>query len=178
MPVDRLLAVLRERWSPRSFDPSHALGDDEVAVLLEAARWAPSAGNSQPWAFHVALRGRPEWRDLVGHLAASSRAWAPQASAIIVNLTHVHVEDTDWEFSEFSAYDLGQAVAHMTIQAHSMGLSCRQFRAFDKDAVRTLLDVPPHWDVLTMTAVGRAALDAHRGPRASERAPRVTWPRA
>lgn len=177
MSADRLLSVLRERWSPRVFDTAHELTHDEVAVLLEAARWAPSAGNSQPWAFHVALRGSSRSRALAEHLAASSRPWASQASAIVVNLAHVFVENTDWEYSEFSTYDLGQAVAHMTIQAHSMGLSCRQFRAFDKDAVRALLDVPPHWDVLTMTAIGRAAPDAHRGPRASGREPDVTWPR-
>nr|WP_237723918.1 nitroreductase family protein [Dermacoccus nishinomiyaensis] len=95
-----------------------------------------------------------------------------------MNLSHVYVEDTDWEFSEFSIYDLGQAVAHMTIQAHSMGLSCRQFRAFDKDAVGRLLEVPPHWDVVTMTAIGRAPSEAERGPRASQRETAIAWPRS
>ncbi|HAG64023.1 nitroreductase family protein [Kocuria rhizophila] len=173
-----LLPFLRERWSPRAFDPVHSLGGEDVDVLLEAARWAPSAGNSQPWAFHVTLRDTEAWRSLVQHLAGSSNAWASQASALVVNLSHVHVEDTDWEYSEFSIYDLGQAVAHMTIQAHSMGLACRQFRAFDKDAVCNLLQVPLHWDVVTMTAIGRASKEARRGPRASLRAADITWPRA
>lgn len=52
------------------------------------------------------------------------------ATLLVVNLCHVRVEDTDWDYSEFAGYGLGQAVAHMTIQAHSMGLACRQFRAF------------------------------------------------
>lgn len=175
--MSKLLPVLRERWSPRAFDSSHHLTDQDIDVLLEAARWAPSAGNSQPWAFHLVRRETPEWDELLKHLAGSSLPWASQASALVVNLSHVYVEDTDWEYSEFSIYDLGQAVAHMTIQAHSMGLSCRQFRAFDKDAVRGLLHVPAHWDVLTMTAVGRATSNAERGPRASAREDHITWPR-
>lgn len=175
--TDDLLPVLRERWSPRLFDPTHRLNDIQMALLLEAARWAPSAGNSQPWAFHLTRRDTPGFSDLVEHLAGSSRPWASEASALVVNISHMFVEETDWEYSEFAAYDLGQAVAHMTIQAHSMGLACRQFRAFDKDAVTRLLEVPPHWEVLTMTAVGMAHPDAERGPRASTRETAITWPR-
>lgn len=174
---DDLLDVLRSRWSPRLFDPEHALAPAEVEVLVEAARWAPSAGNSQPWAFHTARRGTPEHAVLVPRLAGSSAAWAPAASLLVVNLAHALVEDTDWEYSEFAQYDLGQAVAHMTVQAHSMGLACRQFRAFDRDAIAELLTVPPHWIVMTMTAIGLPAPDAHRGPRASTREPIITWPR-
>lgn len=174
---NELLPVLRERWSPRAFDPTHTLSGEDLGVLLEAARWAPSAGNSQPWAFHLALRGTPECQALVDRLAGSSLPWASQASLLVVNLSHVHVEDTDWEYSEFSLYDLGQAVAHMTIQAHSMGLSCRQFRAFDKGAIRRLLEVPEHWEVVTMTAIGRVSDGEKRGPRASQRELNVAWPR-
>lgn len=146
--------------------------------MLEAARWAPSAGNSQPWAFHLVRRGAEGWTGLVDVLPGSSRPWADQASALVVNIAHVTVEGSDWEYSEFSVYDLGQAVAHMTIQAHAMGLACRQFRAFDKERLTVLLDLPQHWEVLTMTAIGRAAADAQRGPRASTREPAITWPRA
>lgn len=175
--VDRLHPLLARRWSPRVFDPEHELTEAEVALLLEAARWAPSAGNSQPWAFHAARRGTPEHAALVPLLAGSSAPWASTASLLLVNLCHELVEDTDWEYSEFSRYDLGQAVAHLTIQGEAMGLACRQFRAFDRDAITALLDVPEHWSVLTMAAVGRPAPEAERGPRASTRTTQVTWPR-
>src|SRR5262249_26044899 len=78
--------------------------------LLEAARWAPSAGNSQPWAFIVGRRGDSTHRRLITHLAGSSARWAPTASLLIANLAHRCVEDTEWEYSEFSVYDLGHAV--------------------------------------------------------------------
>jgi nitroreductase len=120
-------------------------------------RWAPSAGNSQPWAFIVGRRGDSTHRRLVRHLASSSAAWAPTASLLVANLSHRWVEGTDWEYSEFSLYDLGQAVAHMTVQAQALGLSARQFRAFDRSGLAGEFAVPGHWEVTTMTALGAAA---------------------
>jgi len=149
--------LLAGRWSPTKFDPAHEIGQHEIEVLLQAARWAPSAGNSQPWAFIVARRGTAEHARLVRYLAGSSAAWAPNASLLVANLSHRLVEDTDWEFSEFSVYDLGQAVAHMSIQAQALGMHARQFRAFDRDGIATEFAVPKHWEVTTLAAIGRAA---------------------
>ena len=110
--------------------------------------------------------------------------WAGSASLLVVNLAHVYVEGTDrWAYSEFSRYDLGQAVAHMTIQGLHMGLDAHQFRAFDRDAVATEFFVPPHWEVTSMTAFGVAAhvSDDTSCPGTSrERATRaeITWLRA
>ncbi len=149
--------LLASRWSPTSFDSSYEMTDDEVEVLLEAARWAPSAGNSQPWAFIIGRRGDAIHERLVRHLAGSSATWAPTASLLIANLAHRLVQDTDWEYSEFSLYDLGQAVAHLTLQAQALGLSARQFRAFDREQMAAEFAVPEHWEVSTMAAIGRAA---------------------
>lgn len=151
----RLHPLLRGRWSPLAFDPAHELAAGEVELLLEAARWAPSAGNSQPWAFLTALRGDDTHGRLLGRLARSSARWAPAASLLVVNLSQRWVEGTDWPYSDFAHYDLGQAVAHMTIQAQAMGLAARQFRAFDADGIAAEFDVPQHWEVTTMTAFGR-----------------------
>lgn len=147
--------LLASRWSPTAFDPGHKLSTAEVEVLLEAARWAPSAGNSQPWAFIVGCRGDDVRRRLERHLAASTARWAPTASLLLANLSHRFVEDTDWEYSEFAHYDLGQAIAHLTFQARALGLFVRQFRAFDRDALAADFAVPDHWEVTMMAAVGR-----------------------
>jgi nitroreductase len=166
--------LLAGRWSPARFDASAVVADDEVDSLLEAARWAPSAGNSQPWAFIVGMRGDRSHARLARHLAGSSAAWAPAASLLLANLAHRYVEGTDWEYSEFSLYDLGQAVAHMSLQAEALGLSARQFRAFDRDGVTAEFAVPPHWQVTTMTAIGRAAGKARpeeEGPAPSSAGP-------
>lgn len=154
MPVHPLLAT---RFSPARFDPAHSCSPAEVESVLEAARWAPSAGNSQPWAFATGRRGDTDHARLVRHLAPSSARWAPSAALLVANLCHRYVEDTDWEYSEFAAYDLGQAVAHMVVQAQSLGLAARQFRAFDREAVEREFAVPLHWSVMSMTAFGRPA---------------------
>ena len=80
---------------------------------------------------------------------------------------HRFIEDTDWAYSEFSDYDLGQAVAHMTLQAEAMGLACRQFRAFDLEGLTADLEVAPGWELVSITAVGRSARDSesHRERR-------------
>ncbi|GAA3821459.1 nitroreductase family protein [Nocardioides panacisoli] len=154
---DGLHPLLRSRFSPLAFDPDHRLSERDVDVLLEAARWAPSAGNSQPWGFVVARRGEPRHEALLPRLAPSSRRWAPSASALVVNLAHRRVDDSDLPYSEFADYDLGQAVAHLTLQAHALGLACRQFRAFDLDGVAAEIGLADGWDLVSMTAVGRPA---------------------
>jgi len=106
--------------------------------------------------FHSRRRGAPGHDGLVARLAPSSARWAPSASALVVNLAHRTVEGTNWQYSEFADYDLGQAVAHMTIQAAAMGLSCRQFRAFDLKRLARDLPAPQGWAVISMTAIGRA----------------------
>ena len=185
---ESLHPLLAGRWSPTRFDPAYEIAEDEIEVLLEAARWAPSAGNSQPWAFIVTRRGTAEHARLVRHLAGSSAAWAPSASLLVANLSHRFVEDTDWEFSEFSVYDLGQAVAHLSIQAQALGLYVRQFRAFDRDGIAMDFVVPGHWEVTTLAAIGRAAPgsgrssaldDAGEAPVRTRRAlDEIRWPLA
>lgn len=99
---------------------------------------------------------------------------------LVVNLAHVYVEDTPaWEYSEFARYDLGQAVAHMTIQGLAIGLDAHQFRAFDRDAVALEFEVPEHWEVTSMTAFGLAAPAAGGHPGSGVRRSRddVTWAR-
>lgn len=158
--VHDLVATLSNRWSPLSWDSSHEITRADVERLLEAARWSPSAGNSQPWSFVTAGRGDDLHKMLVPLLAASSRRWAPHAALLVVNICHRYVEGTDWDSSEFAEYDVGQSVAHMTLQAHTMGLSARQFRAFDREAVQSELALPAHWVAMTMTAIGRPAESA------------------
>jgi nitroreductase len=152
----RLHPLLSGRFSPLAFDLGTVMADHEVEVLLEAARWSPSAGNSQPWAFVTALRGSRDHGVVTRRLAASSARWAPSASLLVVNIAHRYVDDTELEFSEFADYDLGQAVAHMTLQAQALGFACRQFRAFDLERLTDDLGVAPGWQIRSMTAVGRA----------------------
>lgn len=155
-----LTSFSRERFSPLAFDVRHVITPAEIDVLLEAARRAPSAGNSQPWAFIIGRRGDAVHERLIRHLARSSSRWAPSASLLVANLTRLYVDDSDLEYSEFSRYDLGQAAAHLTFQAHALGLAVHQFRAFDRDGIAAEFKVPKAWEVTTLAAIGAPASGA------------------
>lgn len=156
-PPGGIHPLLAGRFSPSRFDPSAAVDDHAVSLLLEAARWAPSAGNSQPWGFFLSRPGEPEHERVVRHLAPSSARWATDAGLLVVALTRRHVDETQLLYSEFADYDLGQAVAHMTVQAQVMGLAAHQFRAFDLEGLTKELDPSPGWAIISMIALGRAA---------------------
>ncbi len=126
----------------------------------------PSAGNSQPWAFIVGRRDDVVHQRLVPLLRPSVRRWAPAASAVLMTLHRVASgpEDDAPLYSDYALHDLGQAVAHLTVQASALGLATHQFAALDHDGVTAAFDVPAHWRVTAGIAVGKAT--------ASE-----TWPR-
>ncbi|GAA4706675.1 nitroreductase family protein [Nocardioides conyzicola] len=172
MDEPRILPLLRERRSVREYDETHELGSADLASLLEAARWAPSAGNSQPWAFLVGRRGDAAHEAFVPLLAPSVRRWAPAASALVFTLHQVASgpEEDALVYSDYAAYDLGQAVAQLCVQAGALGLSCHQFAAFDHDGLAGVAGVPAHWSVTTGIAVGRGIV--------SDLAPRTRRPLA
>ncbi|MFE9422675.1 nitroreductase family protein [Kitasatospora sp. NPDC006697] len=151
--------LLAGRFSPYKFDPAGVVDDRALEVLLEAARWAPSAGNSQPWGFVAARPGEAGHERLVRHLAGSSARWAVDAGLLLVALTRREVGGSGLQYSEFADYDLGQAVAHLTLQAQALGLASHQFRAFDLDGLTAELRPAPGWAVVSMIAVGRAGDD-------------------
>jgi len=147
---------LRERWSVSVFDAAHSLSDDETESLLHAAQWAPSAGNSQPWAFIVARRGDAAHQVLVQHLSRGNSGWVPRASAVFLALAQIgpDEEGNGPKWPSYSFYDLGQAAAHLTVQAASLGLSVHQFAGLDAPAIARELGVPDHFQLLTGIAVG------------------------
>lgn len=147
---------LRERWSISVFDAEHRLSHDQIDTLLHAAQWAPSAGNGQPWAFIVAERGNAAHRALVAHLSRGNSGWVPRASVVFLALTQIapDPEGNGPKWATYSYYDLGQAAAHLTVQAVSLGLWVHQFAGFDHEAVAADLGVPPHFQLMTGIAVG------------------------
>jgi nitroreductase len=160
VPEDRpqLTPLLEERWSPRAFDPGHVLAGDELALLFEAARWAPSAGNSQPWSFIYGLRGDETHAKIFSLLADGNQRWAKRASAIIITIRQLAAgPDHDLFGPDHTQFDLGQSVAHLSIQAGAMGLHVHQFSGFDRPGTALAFGVPDHWEVTSGIAIGRIA---------------------
>src|ERR1700712_1731645 len=175
----QLSPLLQERWSPRAFSADHELADGQLELLLEAARWAPSAGNSQPWSFIVGRRGDDTFTRFHGLLSRGNITWGGRASAVIVTVHQIATgTDLEFKFSDYAAYDLGQAAAHLTVQAHELGLHVHQFAGFDHEATQAEFGVPAHWKVTTGIAIGQLAgpesLDEALAAR--ENAPRTRRP--
>ncbi|MEH3055057.1 MAG: nitroreductase family protein [Patulibacter minatonensis] len=150
--------LLQDRWSPRAFDEEHVLDRADLATLLEAARWTPSAGNSQPWAFIVGLRGDATFDAFHATHSRGNRTWTHRASALLLTLRQIESgPDHEIPWNTYSQYDLGQAAAHVSIQAQALGLHAHQFAGFDHDAAKEAFGVPDHWEVTTGIAIGRLA---------------------
>ena len=145
--------LLASRWSPRALDPTHRLDGDRLTALLEAARWAPSASNTQPWRFAVTLRGSAEHAAVLDALAPGNRVWAHAASALLV--VAAETVAPDGAARPWALYDTGQAVAHLSVQAEHEGLAVHQLGGFDRDRVRSVLAASGSVEPLVVLAVGR-----------------------
>lgn len=144
--------LLEERESPRSYDPSHGLDDDTLVALLEAARWAPSSMNRQPWRFVAARRGTSAHDTVMATLMPGNQVWAGQASLLVVAIAE---RERDGRLIGTADYDLGLAVAQMTLQAHAMGLHAHQMGGFDHAGLAEAFDLDPSLSPVVVVAVGR-----------------------
>lgn len=168
-----LLEVLSNRWSPRAFDTSEAIDETKLTSALEAARWSPSASNSQPWRFIVARRGTPAHQTVHAHLTGLNQAWADNAAVLIVALAELETEDG--EARNWATYDLGQAMAHLSVQAHHDGLHVHQMGGFDGPGLREAFEIDSRLAIISVTALGTLGDPATLPDvlQERERAPRV-----
>lgn len=148
-----ILDTLIERWSPRAFDTDHELPEGALRSAFEAARWSPSAGNSQPWRFIIARRGSESFAKVADALVGFNKAWAGDAAALVVNLAVT--TDENGNPVRWAEYDLGQAVAHLSVQAHSEGLYVHQMGGFDSDALRAAFDIPAELSPVSVMTIGK-----------------------
>ncbi|MGY2065417.1 nitroreductase family protein [Blastococcus sp. SYSU DS0619] len=173
VPLHPLLAG---RWSPRGLDAAHELSDGQLTALLEAARWAPSANNSQPWRFAVTRRGTAGFAAVQEALAPGNRLWAHAASALLV--VAAETVGPDGTPRPWGVYDTGQAVAHLSVQAEHEGLVVHQLGGFDRDRIAALLDLPAAVVPLVVVTLGVRDAEAElpEALAARERADRERLP--
>jgi nitroreductase len=144
--------LLATRRSPRGFSVDRPVDAHTVHALLEAARWAPSANNSQPWRFGVARRGEPAFQALTDCLAPGNRVWAQHAAALV--LLAAETSDESGRPRRWAVYDAGQAAAHLTVQAQAEGLSVHQMGGFDAEAAAAVFGLSEPAEPLVMIAIG------------------------
>jgi nitroreductase len=146
--------LLASRWSPLAFDPDRDVSPDTLSRLFEAARWAPSCFNEQPWRFLVCRRSTDEaaWRRALDCLVDGNQAWARHAPVLIAVLCNTSFErggDNRW-----APYDTGAAAISLCLQAQAEGLYTHQMGGFHIDRVLAGFSVPEGVTPMAMMALG------------------------
>ena len=126
--VTGLHPLLADRHSPRAFDATVPVTTDQLGLLFDAARWAPSASNTQPWRFLAGRRGERAFDALLAALTPGNQAWARDAAALV--LVAAETADDEGTPRPWAVYDAGQAAGHLTAQASACGLAVRQMGGF------------------------------------------------
>jgi nitroreductase len=148
--VDR---IFLDRWSPRAMS-AEPIEPRALEVLFEAARWAPSSGNAQPWRILYARRDTPAWPIFLGLLVASNQAWAQHAAALLVFISR-QISERTGRPAVTHAYDTGAAWENLALQGSLRGYVVHGMEGFDYERARIELAIPEEFQVQAMAAVGR-----------------------
>lgn len=142
-----------DRWSPRAMS-GEPIEPRDLAVLFEAARWAPSSGNAQPWRILYARRDTQAWPVFFGLLAPGNQVWAQHAAALAVFISR-HIAERNGKPSVTHAYDTGAAWASLAFQGIMKGYVVHGMEGFDYARARIELAIPSEFTVQAMAAIGR-----------------------
>lgn len=159
--------LILNRWSPRSMT-GEELDNEEIMSLFEAARWAPSSYNNQPWRFIYAKRNTEHWDRLFNLLAEGNRAWAKNSALLVVVISR-----KNFEYNERPAithqFDTGSAWENLALEAFSKGIVAHGMQGFDYDKARIDLEIPIDFEVMAMIAIGKKGSRDNLSPELQEK---------
>jgi nitroreductase len=157
-----LLPEIKQRWSGRSFRDD-MLSEEHLEQLLEAARWAPSCYNEQPWQFLVTRKGTESFLKLHSSLSEGNKAWAGNAPILLVAFARKNFSHNGKE-NKHAWHDVGLAIGQLSIQAAALGINIHQMAGFDPEPVIRDFNVPQDWEAVTINAIGyRGEADSLEG---------------
>jgi nitroreductase len=169
--------LIRDRWSPRAF-ADKAVPPEVLRSLFEAARWAPSSSNEQPWAYIVATRDdRENVEKMLSVLVEFNANWAKNAPVLALAIAELAFAKNNAP-NRNAQYDTGAATALLSVEATARGLAVHQMAGFDPDKARQVFEIPAGWDAIAAIAIGYPG-DPESLPQAlrdRELAPRVRKP--
>lgn len=154
--------LIHNRWSPRSMT-GEEMQDAELMPLFEAARWAPSSYNGQPWRFIYAKRNTPAWETLFSLMVAFNQSWAQHASALVVVISKTLFTHNQ-KPARTHSYDAGAAWMSLALEGTSRGYVVHGMEGFDYDKARQLLHIPDEYQIEAMIAIGKRAPKANLNP--------------
>lgn len=163
-----ILPILAERWSTLAFMPK-PVDQAHVRALFEAARWAASSYNDQPWSFVIAGREQSaEFSRLLGLLMPANQIWAQHAGLLVLTVAKL-IGTRTGQPNRHAYHDVGLATQNMVIQAQALGLACHQMGGFDQQRARDELQIPAGHDPVTAIAIGYPGTLADLDPSLHER---------
>jgi nitroreductase len=172
--------LIRSRWSPRAF-ADRPVPTERLGSLLEAARWAPSSYNEQPWRFFVATRDNPtEYQKMLGCLVEGNQAWARTAPVLMISVASMQFVKNG-KPNPHAWHDVGLASASLVLQATALGLVCHGMAGINGTQIRTAYRIPEGFEPVAGWAIGYQAKDLSALPeklQERERDPRQRKPLA
>jgi nitroreductase len=174
---DHILPVIRDRWSPRAFS-DRDVSPADLKTVFEAASWAPSSYNEQPWRFLVGRRHSETYKKILSVLNEFNQHWARTAPVLILDAASTKFSRNDAP-NRVALYDLGAAAATLCYQATALGLHTHQMAGFDVDAARKVFGVPDDYIFGAAMALGYQGEPAVLGNEqmlAQETSPRARKP--
>ncbi len=144
--------IFINRWSPRAMT-GESVSDDDLMAMFEAAHWAPSSFNNQPWRFIYARRGQPEWGRFFGLLVDANQTWCKDAGVLMVVVAKTTF-DHNGKPARTHAFDAGAAWGMFALEGAMRGLVVHGMQGFDYDLAKIDLNIPDGYEVQAMVAVG------------------------
>ena len=151
-PVEGVLQIFHQRWSARSFAERDVSAAD-LRKVFEAARWAASSNNEQPWRFIVGTRNSITHHRIFESLVGFNKSWAGTAPVLILGLANTKFTHNG-AANGYALYDLGAAASYLTLQAAALGLTSHQMAGYDHDAARKALEIPEDYALGSVIVLG------------------------
>lgn len=159
--------IILNRWSPRAMS-GEDLSDSDLMPLFEAAKWAPSSFNNQPWRFLYARRNSPNWKLFFNLLVEQNQVWCKNAAALIVVISKTTF-DHNGKPAKTHSFDAGAAWQNLALQGSLNGLVVHGMQGFDYDRAKKDLQIPDEYNVEAMIAVGKPGAKEQLPPMLQER---------
>ena len=169
--------LMSQRWSPRAFS-TQPVEEEKLQQIFEAARWAASSANVQPWRFLIARHGEASFDKLHDCLTDGNKPWTKNVPILLLSLTDTVFPaqgDKPARENPTAKHDLGLAFANLSLQATELGLHLHPMAGFDKEKVKDVFGIPSPYEPVTVTAIGYLADSSTlpKGLREREEAPRT-----
>lgn len=149
--IPQLSPIIRDRWSPRAFDPSRHVELEKILSLLTAAQWAPSSSNLQPWSFILGVNFDASHKKIVSTLKDGNSVWASNAPVLILTVAEIHRNGVS---NRFAFHDVGLATQNLLTQATNLGLIGHFMGGFWPNVASQIFHIPEGFEAVAVGAIG------------------------